>query len=98
MYYTIKYFIDQTVCLGFSIVYVQGCYMVQIYVHSYDMTCWEIRRLRKLVLILGISVVGDFFTIGKWPPLQVVSCAARHLTLRVASGYRGGVFFELTRD
>ena len=29
---------------------------------------------------------------------QVVSCAARPLTLRVASGYRGGVFFELTRD
>ena len=30
--------------------------------------------------------------------IQVVSCAARPLTLRVASGYRGGVFFELTRD
>ena len=29
---------------------------------------------------------------------QVVSCAARPLTLRVASGYRGGVFFDLTRD
>ena len=30
--------------------------------------------------------------------IQVVSCAARPLTLRVASGYRGGVFFDLTRD
>ena len=30
--------------------------------------------------------------------IQVVSCAATPLTLRVASGYRGGVFFELTRD
>ena len=30
--------------------------------------------------------------------IQVVSFAARPLTLRVASGYRGGVFFELTKD
>ena len=29
---------------------------------------------------------------------QVVPCAATPLTLRVASGYTGGVFFELTRD